>query len=55
MVVVYGREEVAKETTHVIVELCTRTDGVALTFHRHGQGASLRENKTTKLFHVATF
>ena len=43
VVVVYRGEEVAQETAHVVVELITRADGVALTLHRHGQGASLKE------------
>ena len=49
VVVVYRGEEVAQETTHVVVELGTRTDGVALTLHRHGHGASLKEKISEEL------
>ena len=49
VVVVHRGEEVAQETAHVVIELGTRADGVALTLHRHGQGASLKEKGTCTL------
>ena len=45
VVVMHGGEEVAQEPAHVIVELSTRTDRVALTLHRRGEGARLKEKK----------
>ena len=45
VVVMHGGEDVAQEPAHVIVELSTRTDRVALTLHRCGEGASLNEDK----------